>query len=363
MRLMYAITAHGWGHFTRSAALLQALHEVDPTVEFHLSTALPEAQLRDQLPFRFTYRAADYEPGVAQRSCLDSDLKRTIADYRGYCEQRPRWLAAEQRYLTEQRIDAVISDIAALPVRAAGALGLPAVGVANFTWDWILEPLLAGTDASDVPDLLREDYAHGRELFLLPFGQSTSSFAVTTQVPVLARHRRASTADALRTLGLSADANAPPIALVCLGGWQGSSLPPITVEPGLQARFVASEGLAIDFPNPAVTFGARLPGNLVFPDLVAAADIVITKPGYGIASECVTQATPVLMVAREGFREAPELCAALAASHPTRVLDRATFAAGRWGSAVRELLAQPRPAPQATDNHGLATCVLASLRA
>ena len=53
------------------------------------------------------------------------------------------------------------------------------------------------------------------------------------------------------------------------------------------------------------------PKGTIFADLVASVDAVVSKPGFGILSDCVTNNKPILYVERENFREYPVLEAAL----------------------------------------------------
>ncbi len=45
------------------------------------------------------------------------------------------------------------------------------------------------------------------------------------------------------------------------------------------------------------------PAGLLYQDLVAAADVVVSKPGYGIVSECVANGTALLYTSRGRFIE------------------------------------------------------------
>jgi hypothetical protein len=44
-----------------------------------------------------------------------------------------------------------------------------------------------------------------------------------------------------------------------------------------------------------------------FVDVIAAADVVVTKPGYGTVSELILNQVPSLWVSRPGFAEEPIL--------------------------------------------------------
>ena len=46
-------------------------------------------------------------------------------------------------------------------------------------------------------------------------------------------------------------------------------------------------------------------------DLLAACDVVVTKPGYGIVADLIANRVPALYVSRGGFREEPVLVHAL----------------------------------------------------
>jgi L-arabinokinase len=85
-----------------------------------------------------------------------------------------------------------------------------------------------------------------------------------------------------------------------------------------------------------------LPG-LTFPDLVNAADAVIAKPGYGIASECVLHHTPMIAIERPDFRETPVLMQQLANLGPCAHMPLNDFFAGNWASYTERVLTDDTP--------------------
>ena len=89
--------------------------------------------------------------------------------------------------------------------------------------------------------------------------------------------------------------------------------------------------------------GHELPAPLTYQDLVAAADVVISKPGYGIVSECVANGTALLYASRGRFVEYEVFVAEMPRVLRCRYLSQPDLLAGRWGDAVRALLAQPSP--------------------
>jgi hypothetical protein len=84
---------------------------------------------------------------------------------------------------------------------------------------------------------------------------------------------------------------------------------------------------------------------VTYPDIVAAADVVVTKPGYGIISECIANHTAIVYTSRGHFAEYDVLVREMPRFLRSRYLEMDDLVAGRWAGAVREVLAQP-PAPE-----------------
>ena len=90
--------------------------------------------------------------------------------------------------------------------------------------------------------------------------------------------------------------------------------------------------------------------GLRYEDLVAAVDVVVTKPGYGIISECVANDTAVLYTSRGRFVEYDVLVAAMPRFLRCGYIDHTDLFAGRWGQALDRLLAAPAPPERPATN-------------
>jgi hypothetical protein len=340
-RILLALTSHGLGHLTRSLAVGRELRRLHPGVSLIVATTVPEARVARDLPPPFDYRAVAYEPGTSQRNCFQLDIAGTREAYRRFLAEREERLSSEENFLREAGCTAVVSDIPALPVRAAAALGLPAVGLANFTWDWSLEPLFAGSGEDSVPEVLASDYACGSVHLRLPFGPDTSPFPRSEPAPLVSRRATLDAEQLRRRLGLPEDDAL--LAVVCPGGWDPGAWSPIHV-PGCEGfRFVTVGDLPVTADAPLRALAHDLPEGVSFPDLVAAADVVLAKPGYGIASECIAHRTALVAIERPEFREAPLLVGQFRGLGPSAELSLADFFAGRWEVALRDALACETP--------------------
>jgi hypothetical protein len=80
--------------------------------------------------------------------------------------------------------------------------------------------------------------------------------------------------------------------------------------------------------------------GLRYEDLVRAVDVVVSKPGYGIISECVANDTALVYTSRGDFAEYPVLVAAMPGLLGSAFLDHDDLFAGRWQAALDLALAR-----------------------
>lgn len=336
------ITAHGMGHLTRSLALAQALRALVPKLELVFSTPFPKSRLQRELPFAFQLRNCSYEPGTEQLDCFRTDIEKTRASQRAFFAERPGRLAEEESFLKQARPTGVISDIPALAIRAAANLGIPSVGVANFTWDWILEPILTAPPDREILDTLRADYASGLHHLKLPFGPTSSPFPTSETAPLISRRSNHPARETRAQLGIPETSN-ETLVLVCPGGWDAAGWEPIRVPDCAGYRFVMVGDLPITAEAPVTHLPHDLPAGIDFPDLVACADLVLAKPGYGMASECAAHQTPLVAIERPDFRETPVLLEQFGEIGRLSTMSLADFLGGSWRDALDTARADRSP--------------------
>ena len=109
--------------------------------------------------------------------------------------------------------------------------------------------------------------------------------AVTSDIPLIARRSRRDPAETRRLLGVPAGR---PLVLASFGAY-GAPLPYDAIRATGQFTLLSVEQLP--------------PHGLEYQDLVAAADVVVSKPGYGIVSECIANDTALLYTSRGHFIE------------------------------------------------------------
>jgi L-arabinokinase len=92
-----------------------------------------------------------------------------------------------------------------------------------------------------------------------------------------------------------------------------------------------------------------------YEDVVAAVDVVVTKPGYGIIAECLANDTALLYTDRGHFIEYDVLIHAMPAFLRSAYLPQPALFSGAWQDALDAVVAQPAPPTRpATDGAAVA---------
>lgn len=70
MRITYFVTPHGFGHAARAAAVMVALQEIDPAIQFDIFTQVPRWFFQDSLVRNEHYYDVRTDVGVVQATSL-----------------------------------------------------------------------------------------------------------------------------------------------------------------------------------------------------------------------------------------------------------------------------------------------------
>jgi hypothetical protein len=116
-------------------------------------------------------------------------------------------------------------------------------------------------------------------------------------------------------------------------------------------------------PGVHVVAEERLYGSgLRYEDLVYAADVVLTKPGYGIIADCVANDTAMLYTSRGRFAEYDVMVEEMPRYLRCHHLALDAFEAGAWSDALRALMdTAPLPVRSRTDGAEVAARMIAEL--
>jgi L-arabinokinase len=291
----------------------------------------------------YTLRPGACDTGIVQSSSVRHDDDATVDAALGFYETYAARVDQESAALAADGIDLVVSDMPPLAFDVAAALGVPSVAIGNFTWDWIYEAHPGFSErAPHVLEVIRRAYARATLALELPFGGGFAVFPRVERVPLVARRPTRSRADARAHFGLPAGGR---LALLSFGGYGLPALDLAALDCLDRWTVVTTDrtGASATPPGTVVIPETVFTATTRYEDLVAAVDVVVTKPGYGIIAECISAGTAMLYTSRGAFREYDLLVAEMPRYLRARFLDQDTLFAGRWAAALDALLAQPPP--------------------
>lgn len=296
--IAFFVTDHGFGHASRSAAVMAALHFLMPNLRFEIFTASPKWIFTDSLRTPFGYHEIKTDLGPVQASPLKEDLPAT-------CRALDRWLPFDQDLvdglagqLAGLGCQLVVCDISPLGIAVANRASLPSVLVENFTWDWIYTQYAAEFPELNIAaDMLNEVYQQ------VDLRIQTEPLCVpvegTPKVDPIYRWPRTGRQEIRDRLGIS---GSQKMVLVTMGGVPDrfefvKSLPeeidPFLVIPG-------ADGLNCNHPK-VILLSAH--SSFYHPDLLNAADALIGKAGYSTIAEICHTGQPFGYILR---RRSPE---------------------------------------------------------
>ncbi len=291
--LLAAISPHGYGHLGMVAPILNRLLAQNPLLKITVRTTLPEEVLRRRIEGNFTIDPGADDFGMVQANSLiverEESCKR-YAEFHQNWEQRVRECAAE---LAKHKPDMILANAPYLTLAAASKAGIPAVGYSCLNWYDISRYYC--TQPQIQQQIL--DAYNSADLFICPTPtMPMNSFTNTLFVGPVATvgNDRRNTLNEM--LGITTDTR---LVLVSLGGINHH----IQIE-----NWSLSDKIYYLVPehwhlNRYSGFTAI--GSLPFPqtDLIASADVVISKPGYGTTTECAVAGTPFLYIKRPDWPE------------------------------------------------------------
>lgn len=363
MTVAFFISGHGFGHASRQVEIINALAGRQPTSRIVIRSAVSPGLLAGTVRGAYELRPGPTDTGIVQSSSVSHDDEATVRAALDFYADFERRADEEADALRHDGVRLIVGDIPPLAFAAAARLGVPSVAIANFTWDWIYATHAGLSGRTDLIETIAAAYRQATRAFELPFAGGFDIFTTVNHLPLVARHATRSRDEARRHFGLPPDR---PVALLSFGGYGLPDLDLATVDCGNAWTVATTDRItpAGTWPRHVVYLreAAFLEDGFRYEDLVAASDVVVTKPGYGIIAECIAQETAMLYTSRGAFREYDLLVREMPRYLRARYLSQDDLFAGRWTAALDALLAQPAPPETlATDGADVAARLLSEM--
>ena len=331
--VVFYISGHGFGHAIRQIEIINALPTSRPTLRIVIRTTAPAGSSSAPSAARSTLLAGEMDTGVVQIDSLRPTSARPSCRARRFTRASPS--SSRGKPHCSARMDATLVVADAPPLACAAAAAPVSLGR--------LRELHVGLDLRDVPRAARRRPSSSRRsasVYARAAGAggcrctagSTRCRSIVDLPFVARRGRCRSATEFVGHLGLPAER---PLALVSFGGY---GLAASARSPRLPTQWdVVCHRQAWTADLPAALHRSRgryLRGRPRLRGSRRAVDVVITKPGYGIISDCVANGTAMLYTSRGRFAEY-EVMVARDAALPALPIHRCRTRSETWRDGTK----------------------------
>lgn len=328
--VVLAVSGHGFGHAVRSAEVARALLARGARVVVRCDA--PRWLFPDGVEW-VPSPGWPLDIGVVQHDGLELDIDATRSRWTAFARDFEAHAGAEARQLQAVGADVVVGDIPPLAFAAAARAGLPSFAVGNFGWDWIYA---VWPDFEAITRCVRAGYRQAGALLRLPMhshaADAFAAFERIEDVPLIARRAQRGRATIRRELGVPDDRR---LVLISFGGFDARGIDYRGLARWPDYLFVVIRP-ADEAPPANVLILNESPADYV--SLLAACDVVVTKPGYGIVADCLANRVAMLFTDRGPFREYDVLAEAMTRLGRARYVPRPEVLSGDLGPHLDTLL-------------------------
>jgi hypothetical protein len=337
MHLLVDISAHGFGHLAQVAPVLNELAGLVPRLRLTVRSALSRERLATRIETGFAHVEEARDFGFVMHSAADIDLAASARRYREFHADWPGRIAAEADWLRRHQVDALLCNVAYLPLAGAARAGIPAAALCSLNWADLFAHYFGSEPwAAEIHAETLGAYNSCRGFLRVTPGLPMADLQRRHDIAPIARIGLRDRQSLMRRIGLD---KSERLILVAMGG---IGLPlPVQHWPRVSGLnwLVPAE---LDVPRDDVRC-FDVPG-LKFADLLASVDAVVTKPGYGTFVEAACCGIPILYLQRDDWPETPHLAAWLAVHARCAELTRERLLAGDFVETLQSLWSKTPPA-------------------
>jgi len=349
--IVFYVSGHGFGHASRTIEVINAILVKRPETRIGVRTAAPRWLFDLTVKGKVTFSTLETDTGVVQVDSLTLDEADSIRRASAFHSDLVTRAASETRVLRELGAGLIVGDIPPLAFAVGGAAGIPSIGLGNFTWDWIYADYPRVRLAPSLLPAIRIAYGKASMALRLPMSGGFENFSNVKDIPFIARHATRTREEVCKLLKLPAD---KPIVLASFGGYGIPGLETDALAKFKKYTVITTANLPLgrtrkEMPTAerkgsfiSVNEEAMYDAGVRYEDLVGAAEVVVTKPGYGIISEAIANDAAVLYTARGHFPEYDVLVAEMPKYVRNAFIGHDDLFAGKWELHIDKLLAQPK---------------------
>jgi hypothetical protein len=340
--LLVDISAHGYGHVSQTAAVVNELAAAMPELRITLRSTVSKIFLKSRFQCEYQHIATSFDFGMKMASAVEVQREQSAAAYAEFHHNWPEKVAHEAQVMRDLKPDLLLANVPYLSLAAAQRAGVRSVAMCCLNWADIYAHYCVKDAASQkIHGEIHDAYLAAEYFLKLQPAMAMSSLTNAVNIsPVasLGSTQRARIAQQGRLQP------GEKIVMIAMGGidfrlsmqnWR--TIPKV--------HWIVPQAWGINREDTTSIESLNLP----FVDVLATCDAIIAKPGYGTFAEAACAGIPVLYVTRSDWPEEPYLVQWMAQHAVIKEVELNTLHAGKLDSALNQLWAsKPGIPPAAT---------------
>jgi hypothetical protein len=258
---------------------------------------------------------------------LQIDTKKSFRNLRSFFASAK--LKEEEKWLTDNKIDLVISDVASLPMKAAKNLKIPAILIGNFTWHDIYSHFPEAKNETPLMQSLAEEYSHATLQILPQCHLGNRIIHHKAEVGFIANNGKNIRDDLISFLGKTAENKT--LVFIYLGEHGTRTVNWENLKDNKDCYFLTRDPIK----HHAIHF---LDEKFSYHDLIISSDIILTKGGYSTLATAFANNKPVVTCERNDFYEFEAVREYLQSRQIGIIVKSASFHQGDWQEPIKEAL-------------------------
>ncbi|MDN4523956.1 glycosyltransferase [Fictibacillus fluitans] len=295
--IAYYISEYGFGHATRSIALMREILKAEELRVVVCTSFSLEFIRESMVEFgeRVVYHGVATDVGyILQKDSLQLDKDTLNKACHDYLMDSDELAKQEIEYLTPLYVGCILSDIVPIAFEIGDRMNIPTVGISNFTW-WSAYEGVVDSSLNDEFRAMYEKMDH----FIQLAGSKEPEFGRKSNEQFGFFCRESDDREVQRLRHQLNPFGEKKIVFIPIGMKIELNMADWPLWNNEDCVFVVSSHMDIEHPNVV-----KVPAEYTeVQNYVAAADLVISKAGWGTVSEAVVHQKPLLIIEREEMNE------------------------------------------------------------
>ncbi len=329
--LLVDLSSHGYGHFSQTAPIINLLGQHHQSLKITLRTTLPEKLIRSRIhiPLRIIPESLDF--GMKMNSAIETDVAASNEAYTVLHQNWTTHIATQKRKIQALEPDLLFANIPYLSLAAANELALTSVALCSLNWAHIYNGYFSHKQTQKTIYQQMLAAYNSANVYLYPEpSMDMPGLKRIKKIPPIANVGNNRRIEINKTFQL----NTQDILVLIAPGGISTAIPIETWPqvPGIHWLTTWEHSIK----RKDIISYQKI--NMDFTDILCSADVIISKPGYGLIVEAVCNQKPVLYVRRYDWPEEQNLVDWLQQKGISKEISKEAFFNGNIVDEIKKII-------------------------